>query len=60
LVPGAALPERGLVDGLLGGPAPDDPAAALTRCGPLAIDVRSRPVAELLTPAYRAIVDETD
>jgi SWIM zinc finger len=36
-----------------------DPAATLTRLGPLGVDVRSRPVTELLVDAYAAIIAET-
>jgi SWIM zinc finger len=35
-----------------------DPAATLTRLGPLDVDVRSRPVTELLVDAYAAIIAE--
>jgi len=54
LVPGALLP----VDAGLGDPwAEIDPSAALTRLGPLDVEVRSRAVTDLLAPAYEALVE---
>jgi len=52
LVPGAALPhgDRGTDPW-----ADDNPSATLTRLGPLDVHVRTRPVTELLAPAYDAL-----
>ena len=54
LVPGAPLP----ADAGLGDPWLDvDPSAALTRLGSLDVEVRSRLVTHLLTPAYEALLE---
>lgn len=55
LSPGAPLP----IDAGRNDPwAEADPTAALARLGPLAVEVRGRPVAEYLVPAYEALVEE--
>ncbi len=57
LVPGAALP----VDAAEADPwLQADPAAALARLGPLDVDVRSRPVADVLSEAYEALARGVD
>jgi hypothetical protein len=54
LVPGAPLP----VDPGRGDPWGEPSASAtLTRLGPLDVEVRGRPVADLLAPAYEALVE---
>lgn len=55
LVPGAPLP----VDSGRGDPWTEaDGSGALTRLGPLDVDVRGRPVVELLAPAYETVVGD--
>jgi hypothetical protein len=52
-VPGAPRPSDAAGD-----PWNDvDPSAALTRLGPLAVEVRGRAVVDLLAPAYDALVE---
>lgn len=54
LVPGAPLPFEA---GPLEAPTDADPSATLVRLGPLDVEVRGRPVPELLAAAYAAIVE---
>ncbi|MFV0308759.1 MAG: SWIM zinc finger family protein [Desertimonas sp.] len=56
LKPGAPLP---LDVEEFAAPPPTDAAASLTRLGPLDVEVRGRPVAELLAAAYEATSDPT-
>lgn len=56
LVPGAPLPEGERSTSAWSG---DDPAATLTRLGPLGLTVRSRPLHDVLANVYAAIRDAT-
>lgn len=55
LKPGAPLP---VDDGHRSTWTVTDPTAALTRLGPLAVEVRSRPVTDLVIEAYTLIVED--